>query len=591
MSFSLLDVIILIVILIFAIIGATKGFIKAIFGKLCWILGLLGAFFFHKKLLGHMIKLVKNETVSLILCFLLLFVVIFLVVKIIQTIIEKAFDGEIMKGLDRSLGFFFGVIEGLVVVFFIVFIMMKQPWFDCSKLFEGSLIIKLLTPMLDYSNQNLQEFQEQQKALDSAKATAMLKALVYWRGERMFENLLGQEASKAIINDINNKTLPGAILFSGAACSGKLTAALELARILSCNDDQKAHWLCECPSCLRHKALNSTNLLLMGPRDCSLEISAAKDSFIKSYRDNDSHLKASRYLFLRSIRKLTLRFSGILMEGEANLSKVAVLMEKINENLELLDFPRELPPFDETVKICGELEADSLKLESDFLYDSIPVNQIRNMEKWACIRSDEGKKTVIIENAESMQVSVRNALLKILEEPPSDCVFILLTTRRNAIMETILSRVRTYNFKDRQLSVQQEVIKRVFHNEYFHGEINEFLLNFLPLPADKIRLQAKSFFDSVMHGKIPLCDSIVKDCAGFEPRVELKIFLNGIADCVRPAMASQAGSQACLELSKTLRLCYENVTLYNQRVESALEALIRELNKINVLYGKVFSSL
>ena len=415
---------------------------------------------------------------------------------------------------------------------------------------------------------------------------------VYYVGcHLMLENLVGQSASKSIIADIKNGKFPGAVLFAGSSCTGKLTAALEVARALSCNGDDKPHWLCECPSCLRHKALNCSNLLLLGPRDCSLEITAAKDSFIKSYRDNDTHLKACRYLFLRSIRKLTLRFSGILWEGEPNLSKLAPLMEKINENLELIDFPRDLPPFDETVKICGELEADALKLESDFLYDSIPVNQIRNMEKWACLHADEGKKTVIIENAESMQVSVRNALLKILEEPPADCVFILLTTRRNAIMETILSRVRTYNFMDRPLSVQQDVIKRVFHNEYFQGEINEFLLTFLPVPADKIRAQSKNFFDGIVHGKIPDCEALVKACASFEPRVEFKIFLNGITDYVRPVMQTMAGTQACVELSKTLRQTWENVTLYNQSVKAALECLIRDVNKINVLYGRVFSQI
>ena len=407
----------------------------------------------------------------------------------------------------------------------------------------------------------------------------------------MLENLVGQAASKSIIQDIKSNKFPGAVLFAGSSCTGKLTAALEVARALSCNGDDKPHWLCECPSCLRHKALNCSNILLMGPRDCSLEISAAKDSFIKSYRDNDNHLKANRYLFLRSVRKLTLRFSGILWEGEANLSKLAPLMEKINENLELIDFPRELPPFDETVKICGELEADSLKLESDFLYDSIPVNQVRNMEQWACIKADEGKKTIIIENAERMQVSVRNALLKILEEPPADCVFILLTTQRNAIMQTILSRVRTYNFKERPLPVQKEVIQRVFHNDYFTGEISEYLLTYLPVPATKLRENAKTFVNGIFHNNIPDCDTVVKDNQQFEPRVELKIFLNGIAQTFRPLMNTQAGSEACAEAVKVLRECYENVTLYNQSVKAALEVLIRDLSKINVMYGRIFAGL
>ena len=399
----------------------------------------------------------------------------------------------------------------------------------------------------------------------------------------MLENLVGQSAAKSIISDIKNNKFPGAVLFAGPACTGKLTAALEVARALSCNGDDKPHWLCECPSCLRHKALNCSNILLMGPRDCSLEISAAKDSFIKSYRDNDSHLKANRYLFLRSVRKLTLRFSGILWEGETNLSKLAPLMEKINENLEVLDFPRELPPFDETVKLCGELEADSLKLESEFLYDSIPVNQVRNMEQWACIKADEGKKTIIIENAERMQVSVRNALLKILEEPPADCVFILLTSQRNAIMQTILSRVRTYNFMERPLSVQQEVIQRVFHNDYF--------LTYLPIPASKLRENAKAFVNGIFHGNIPDCESLVKDNQNFEPRIELKIFLNGIAQTFRPLMQTQTGSEACAQAITVLRQCYENVTLYNQSVKAALEILIRDLSKINALYEKVFSAI
>ncbi len=157
MSIALTDVIFLLIILIFAVIAAAKGFIKAIFGKLCWILGLLGAFFFYKKLMSHMTELVHNETASFILCFVLIFVVIFLIVKIIQTIFERIFDGEIMKGLDRSLGFFFGLVEGLVVIFVFVLILTYQPWFDCSKIFEGSLLIKLLSPLLDYSGKNLPE--------------------------------------------------------------------------------------------------------------------------------------------------------------------------------------------------------------------------------------------------------------------------------------------------------------------------------------------------------------------------------------------------------------------------------------------------
>ena len=178
MIFTLTDVIFFIVILIFAIVAMARGFIKAIFSKLCWIFGLIFAFLFYKKLAGQMITIVHNQTLSLVLCFILIFVVVFLIVKIIQVIMEKIFGGEIMKGLDRALGFFFGLVEGALVVFVFCFILMNQPWFDFSKIFEGSWLIKILTPLLDYSNQNLHNLQEEQ----SKAATALFFSLKYFRG-------------------------------------------------------------------------------------------------------------------------------------------------------------------------------------------------------------------------------------------------------------------------------------------------------------------------------------------------------------------------------------------------------------------------
>ena len=406
----------------------------------------------------------------------------------------------------------------------------------------------------------------------------------------MFENLVHQEAGKGISAEIRKHSLPGSILFAGPESSGKLTAALESARILSCyNHQQPGKWTCECPSCLKHKALTCTNLMLMGPRDCTLEISACKDSFIEATRNNASYLTASRYLLVRSSRKLTLRFNGILWRGESNLSKVGTIIEEINDNLEKLDVYRKLPPQEEIEKLCEELYKLSVKLEKDFLYDSIPVNQIRNMEEWAHIKSEEGKKTVIIENADRMAVSVRNALLKILEEPPADCVFILLTSKRNAIMQTILSRVRTYNFIERDSLAQKEVISRVFHDETFNGSINDFLLNYLPIKPEEIKKQSEYFYTNISRRQIPDIKNIVKNCDDFNLKLELKIFLNHIAFQQRKLMYTQCGVEASAKTMDLLRACWDNITLYNQSPVSALDILLRDISLINVSNDGVFS--
>lgn len=404
----------------------------------------------------------------------------------------------------------------------------------------------------------------------------------------MFENLVNQEAGKLLAADIRHNRLPGAILFSGSEASGKLTAALETARILSCHENPQGKWLCECPSCLQHKSLICSNLMLMGPRDCSLEISAAAKTFTDAHFINAKFIDAARYLFLRSVRKLTLRFNGILWEGDSSLNKIGSLIEEINENLEVLDFPRELPDITEVKKICEEISKLCNKLEEDFLYDSIPINQVRNMEAWAHIKTEEGRKTVIIENADRMQTSVRNALLKILEEPPEDVVFILLTSKRNAIMQTILSRVRTYNFADRTLEQQQEVITRVFHNEDFSGSINDYLLTYLPVTPSEIKGQARVFYNSVANRQICNIEEIVKKCEKFNPRIELRLFLSNIAAFTKPLLNSQAGTEAAAQTMQLLRNCSDNITLYNQSPASALEILMRDMFALNNTYGGVF---
>lgn len=53
-----------------------------------------------------------------------------------------------------------------------------------------------------------------------------------------------------------------------------------------------------------------------------------------------------------------------------------------------------------------------------------------------------GRRVVLIEPAESLNTQAANALLKILEEPPENVVFILLSHNRDRLLPTIKSRCR-----------------------------------------------------------------------------------------------------------------------------------------------------
>ncbi len=406
-------------------------------------------------------------------------------------------------------------------------------------------------------------------------------------GRKMYENLLYQPVDLQLKSDIEKGKFPGAVLFSGPEGAGKLTAALETSRILSCVNNPKAKWDCKCPSCVRNRALTSTSLLLLGPRDCVQEIKASASTFIASIKKNAPYITASRYLFVRSIRKLTLRFSQILWEHDEKLSKIAGITGAIDEELETLDFPHELPEISSVEKSIEKLEKLSMELEDSFLYDSIPVNQIRNLASWARMKSVDGKNTVIIENADRMLESVRNALLKILEEPPEGTVFILTTSRKSSIMPTILSRVRQYAFSERTLPNQQDVIKKVFHEEDFSGGIKEFLQDFLPVSPVEIRKKALEFLKDISERKIPYVSSIVKDMNGFEPGSMLKIFLDGINCSTKKLMLFPEGLKALEEMNTSVRECYSRVTVYNQGVQAALELLVRDIYRINRSGGNI----
>lgn len=314
----------------------------------------------------------------------------------------------------------------------------------------------------------------------------------------MFENLIAQPAKNLLVDDLIASRLPPSMLFSGQTASGKLTAALELARILSCHEGT-ALWTCTCSSCLRHKQLSHPDLLVMGPRDCILEIRAAAAAFLKT------RAVAPRYLFIRSIRKLILRFSPVLWDqDDSRFSKIVPYLSEIDEKLEELDPSRPLVEDGVALeKLVTSLVDTAEKLENEFLYDSIPVNQVRNASSWARLSPGGKKKVLIVENADRMQESARNAFLKVLEEPPADVVFILTTARRGAIMPTILSRVRTYAFVDRSPADQESVISRVFHDTPVSGELLCGYFNrFLPVSPETITAAAVLFLTSVLRTAI-----------------------------------------------------------------------------------------
>jgi DNA polymerase-3 subunit delta' len=77
----------------------------------------------------------------------------------------------------------------------------------------------------------------------------------------------------------------------------------------------------------------------------------------------------------------------------------------------------------------------------------IAVDSIRDLEKEVHYRPFEGSARVfIVDDADKMNDSASNALLKTLEEPSAASHIILVTSRPDSLMPTIRSRIQTFRF-------------------------------------------------------------------------------------------------------------------------------------------------
>lgn len=82
--------------------------------------------------------------------------------------------------------------------------------------------------------------------------------------------------------------------------------------------------------------------------------------------------------------------------------------------------------------------------KTERLKAEITVDEVRRMKGFFELSAaDGGRRVVIVDAADEMNVNAANALLKLLEEPPDDTVMLLVSHQPARLLPTILSRCRT----------------------------------------------------------------------------------------------------------------------------------------------------
>lgn len=206
-----------------------------------------------------------------------------------------------------------------------------------------------------------------------------------------FKDVIGQTGVKRQLGQmLREGRMPHALLFAGPEGSGKLPMALALASRLLCSHPTPEGEPCgACRSChmLRNWAHPDLHFIYPTFKQKGQTGPANSDQYLPQWRDT---LKQSPYFSLQTW-------------------------------LKALDIENQ--------------QATIFAVEAN-----------RIIEKLASVSSQGGYRVVIVWMAELMNTECANKLLKILEEPPTQTVFILTSDHPEKLLSTILSRTQRIDF-------------------------------------------------------------------------------------------------------------------------------------------------
>ena len=198
----------------------------------------------------------------------------------------------------------------------------------------------------------------------------------------LFRDIIGQDETKRQLRlAVREGRVPHAQLFTGISGIGKLQLALAYAQYLNCPHRTDEDSCGTCPTCMQYQHLQHPDLHFVFPLPGAGD---ACDNYLESWRE---------ILLNRRYFDLDDWYQAIGAENKQGLI-----------------------PQSEAQEIIRKL---SLKAYG------------------------EGYKVVVIWQPEKMNTVAANKLLKLLEEPPAETVFLLVSDTPEQLLSTILSRVQT----------------------------------------------------------------------------------------------------------------------------------------------------
>jgi DNA polymerase-3 subunit delta' len=130
-------------------------------------------------------------------------------------------------------------------------------------------------------------------------------------------------------------------------------------------------------------------------------------------------------------------------------------------------FPDSHPDFKHIAPI--ESDDDESSKRKTIRKKNIVIDQIRELSEYLELSAhqEKGRRIILIEPADSLNQSASNALLKILEEPPENTLFILVTSQAQRLIATIRSRCQLLDLRGPSLDEARLFLdaQKIVHEE------------------------------------------------------------------------------------------------------------------------------
>jgi membrane protein required for colicin V production len=161
------DIIILIIVLLSALIGLSRGLLKELLSLASWFAAFILALYFAPTVADSLKGSVSDDSVRLVIGFAAIFVATLIVGGIAQWLVRKLVETTGLTGTDRFLGFLFGSARGVLVC--IIGLIALRPFAEDSAWWSASE----LTPELLAFEQDILEMMGKAKDVVTAVGNQM----------------------------------------------------------------------------------------------------------------------------------------------------------------------------------------------------------------------------------------------------------------------------------------------------------------------------------------------------------------------------------------------------------------------------------